>query len=94
MRVETEKRLAHVAEDDRLPARLDRQSQLAPGVVERRPVTQTETNVDAVSATNSDGLFRVPSLITGPYRVTITAAGFKKQVRDGLSLGPAAPCRR
>src|SRR6516225_10867015 len=39
-------------------------------------VTQTETNVDAISATNADGLFRVPSLINGPYRVTITAAGF------------------
>ena len=49
-------------------------------------VTQTETNVDVASATNSDGLFRVPSLINGPYKVTITAAGFKKQVRDGLTL--------
>ena len=49
-------------------------------------VTQTETNVDAVSATNSDGLFRVPSLINGPYRVTVIAAGFKKQVHDGLTL--------
>ena len=38
------------------------------------------------SATNSDGLFRVPSLINGPYKVTVTAAGFKKQVRDGLTL--------
>jgi hypothetical protein len=42
--------------------------------------------VDAVSATNSDGLFRVPSLIDGPYKVAVTASGFKKQVRDGLSL--------
>jgi hypothetical protein len=49
-------------------------------------VTQTEANVDAVSATNSDGLFRVPSLRDGPYRVTITASGFKRQVREGLSL--------
>src|SRR6266700_4235761 len=49
-------------------------------------VTQTETNVDAVSATNSDGLFRVPSLINGPYRVTVIASGFKKEVRDGLGL--------
>jgi hypothetical protein len=49
-------------------------------------VTQTQTNVEAVSATNADGLFRVPSLIDGPYRVTIIAAGFKKQVRDGLTL--------
>jgi len=49
-------------------------------------VTQTQTNVDAVSATNSDGLFRVPSLIDGPYKLTVTAPGFKKEVRDGLSL--------
>src|ERR1035438_2413842 len=43
-------------------------------------------NVDAVSATNSDGLFRVPSLIDGPYKVTVTAPGFKKEVYDGLTL--------
>jgi hypothetical protein len=49
-------------------------------------VTQTETNVDAVSESNSDGLFRVPSLLNGPYKITITATGFKKQVRDGLTL--------
>ncbi|MCX6632849.1 MAG: carboxypeptidase regulatory-like domain-containing protein, partial [Candidatus Solibacter sp.] len=49
-------------------------------------VTQTETNVDVASASNSDGLFRVPSLITGPYKIAVTAAGFKKQVRDGLTL--------
>src|SRR4051794_19638757 len=49
-------------------------------------VTQTETNVDAASVTNADGLFRVPSLINGPYRVTISAAGFKKQIREGISL--------
>ena len=49
-------------------------------------VTQTETNVDAVSVTNSDGLFRVPSLINGPYKVTVTASGFKREVRDGLTL--------
>ena len=49
-------------------------------------VTQTETNVESVSETNSDGLFRVPSLINGPYRVTIVASGFKRQVREGLAL--------
>ena len=52
-------------------------------------VTQTETNVDAASETNSDGLYRVPSLINGPYKVTVTAAGFKKQVRDGLRSASA-----
>ena len=49
-------------------------------------VTQTETNVESVSETNSDGLFRVPSLINGPYRVIIVASGFKRQVREGLAL--------
>lgn len=49
-------------------------------------VTQTATNVDSLSRTNSDGLFHVPSLVAGPYRVSIAANGFKKQVRDGLSL--------
>ena len=49
-------------------------------------VTQTETNAEAASATNSDGLFRVPSLNAGPYKVAVTAPGFKKQVRDGLTL--------
>ena len=49
-------------------------------------VTQTETNVSAVSETNSDGLFRVPSLVAGPYRMTVTASGFKKEAREGLTL--------
>ena len=49
-------------------------------------VTQTDTNVDNVSETNSEGLFRVPSLRDGPYKVTVTATGFKKAVREGFSL--------
>src|SRR4051812_19869963 len=49
-------------------------------------VTQIETNVDVPSATNSDGLFRIPSLINGPYKMTVVAAGFKKQVQSGLTL--------
>lgn len=49
-------------------------------------VTQTDTNVDSVSQSNSEGLFRVPGLRDGPYRVTVTASGFKKEVREGFSL--------
>ena len=49
-------------------------------------VTQTDTNVNANSVSNSDGLFRIPSLTEGPYRVSVTANGFKKQLRDGLTL--------
>jgi len=49
-------------------------------------VTQTDTLVDSVSQSNSDGLFRVPGLRDGPYKVTVTAPGFKKAVREGFSL--------
>src|ERR1039457_2980589 len=38
------------------------------------------------SETNSDGAYRVPSLRPGPYKVSVTAAGFKASVRDGLTL--------
>src|SRR3954465_5718312 len=37
-------------------------------------ITHIETMVGSLSATNSDGLFRVPSLLNGAYKVTITAA--------------------
>ena len=49
-------------------------------------VTHTETGVDSVSKTNSDGLFRVPSLRDGAYKVTVAATGFKKLVRTGITL--------
>src|SRR5271157_1465663 len=45
-------------------------------------VTQTDTGVDSVSASNTDGLFRVPGLRDGPYKVAVTASGFKKEVRE------------
>ena len=49
-------------------------------------VVETDTNVENLSATNSDGLFRVPSLRDGPYKVTVSAPGFKKVIREGFSL--------
>ncbi len=49
-------------------------------------VTETDTNTEANSVTNSNGLFRVVSLKDGPYKVVVTAQGFKKNVRDGLTL--------
>ena len=49
-------------------------------------VTETDTNSVSDSVTNSDGLFRVPSLKDGPYKVAVVAQGFKQEVRDGLSL--------
>jgi hypothetical protein len=49
-------------------------------------IVQTDSNTESKSETNSDGVYRVPSLRPGPYRVSVTAAGFKASVRDGLTL--------
>jgi hypothetical protein len=49
-------------------------------------ITQTDTNVDSATATNSDGLYRAPGLRDGPYKIAVSAPGFKKLVREGLSL--------
>jgi hypothetical protein len=49
-------------------------------------ITQTDTNVDTASGTNADGLFRSPGLRDGPYKVTVSAPGFKKAVREGFNL--------
>ena len=49
-------------------------------------VTNTGTNFESSTTSNSDGLFRMPSLQPGPYRVQIKATGFKVYNRSGLSL--------
>jgi hypothetical protein len=49
-------------------------------------VTNVETNFTFTGRTNTDGLYRVPSLQPGPYRITFQAAGFKQFVRDGVML--------
>ncbi|MCX6626009.1 MAG: carboxypeptidase-like regulatory domain-containing protein, partial [Candidatus Solibacter sp.] len=40
-------------------------------------VTQTAMNFEAVAQTNEEGIYRAQSLRPGPYRVSVTAAGFK-----------------
>ena len=49
-------------------------------------IVQGETNFQFVAVTNDDGLYRVPSLSPGTYRINFEAAGFKKLVRDGIEL--------
>jgi hypothetical protein len=49
-------------------------------------VANTETNFESTTVTNTDGLFRMPSLRPGPYRIQIKAAGFKLYNRTGLDL--------
>ncbi|HEY4087925.1 MAG TPA: carboxypeptidase-like regulatory domain-containing protein, partial [Bryobacteraceae bacterium] len=49
-------------------------------------VVNTETNFTSETKTNTDGIYRIPSLRPGPYRMTVAAAGFKQAVHDGLLL--------
>lgn len=48
--------------------------------------TNTATNAAVSSQTNESGNFEIPYLISGVYRVTVEASGFKKAVRDGVQL--------
>jgi hypothetical protein len=49
-------------------------------------IVQKSTNFTYNAVSNSDGLYRVPSLQPGEYRVTFEAPGFKKSVRDDIAL--------
>ena len=49
-------------------------------------VIQTETNFESRATTNSEGIYRVQSLLIGPYRITFEAGGFKKQVQGNITL--------
>jgi hypothetical protein len=49
-------------------------------------VTQTAMNFETVAQTNEEGLYRAVQLRPGPYRITVTAQGFKRLVRDSIEL--------
>ena len=49
-------------------------------------VVNAETNFESPSTSNAEGVFRVPSLRPGPYKVQIKAQGFKTYDRAGLEL--------
>jgi hypothetical protein len=42
------------------------------------------SGVAIVALTNTSGLYHTPSLVPGPYRLEVEAAGFQKLVRSGL----------
>ncbi|MFN0105234.1 MAG: TonB-dependent receptor domain-containing protein [Bryobacteraceae bacterium] len=48
--------------------------------------TNTATNASVSSQTNESGNFEIPYLISGVYRITVEATGFKKSVRDTVQL--------
>src|SRR5712664_3861222 len=50
-------------------------------------ITNVGTNTTVSAKTNGEGLFRIPELPVGNYKITVTATGFKKAVRAGLYLG-------
>src|SRR3954468_6629295 len=45
-----------------------------------------DTNFETNTVTNAEGLYRIPFLRPGTYRVKITAPGFKTFVRDEIEL--------
>src|SRR5882672_9964258 len=49
-------------------------------------VTNAGTNATVTVKTNADGLFRIPELAVGTYRLTVAAPGFKKAVKAGVYL--------
>ena len=49
-------------------------------------VVQTETNFETKASTNPDGVYRVPALLPGTYRLAFEAAGFKRLVQSGIAL--------
>ncbi|MBI3682113.1 MAG: TonB-dependent receptor [Acidobacteria bacterium] len=49
-------------------------------------IVQTGTNFTSTAVTNSEGIYRVPSLQPGEFRVSFEAAGFKKAVREDVEL--------
>jgi hypothetical protein len=53
-------------------------------------VTNTDTNAGNQAVTNDSGLFEIPLLMPGPYRVTAEHTGFKKHVRSGISVSVTA----
>src|SRR5258707_9043157 len=49
-------------------------------------VTNLSTNVASRTITNDQGIYRVPSLQPGIYRMTVDKDGFKSIVKSGIEL--------
>jgi hypothetical protein len=62
----------------------DQSSGVLPGVTIE--VTNVGTNDTRAAATGTDGLYTIPQLAPGKYKVTASLAGFKTVVRDGITV--------
>lgn len=49
-------------------------------------VVSTTTNFRFIATTNNEGLYRIQSLLPGSYQLTFEAPGFKRVVRQGITL--------
>jgi hypothetical protein len=49
-------------------------------------VTNTDTNTSLTVKTNETGYFEADKLLSGHYRITVEAPGFKKITRSGIEL--------
>ena len=49
-------------------------------------ITNTATGITSNVTTNSAGFYATPNLLPGPYQVTMRAAGFQTQIRNGITL--------
>ncbi|MBI4892706.1 MAG: TonB-dependent receptor [Acidobacteria bacterium] len=58
----------------------------APVVAAQVEVVNVSTNVVLRAASNSEGNYDVPYLITGTYRISVSLAGFKNYTRDGVEV--------
>ncbi|MCC7175408.1 MAG: TonB-dependent receptor [Bryobacterales bacterium] len=49
-------------------------------------ISNVATNIETATQTNTQGLYRVPALRPGTYRIAVSAAGFKRFVRENIDL--------
>jgi hypothetical protein len=56
-------------------------------------VTETRTGVSRKTSTTSDGVYTIPYLTPGAYRVEVEAPGFKKFSRDNVELTVSSTVR-
>lgn len=61
---------------------LDPNGAVVPGATVMVKSTRTTTGFSRTVTTNDNGTFRVPSVPSGTYNITIEAAGFKKTAQD------------
>src|SRR5258708_36504589 len=57
---------------------------VVPGV--QVTIAETSTSVQRVVRTNDEGYYSAPSLLPGPYSISVEHTGFKAITRTGLQL--------